>query len=162
MITFGTNPGMGIPITARRSGSGQRQDAAERESLAKALRYMDLQPGKPLLGHPIDVVFIGSCTNGRITDLRDAASMLKGRKVSPSVRTLVVPGSQEVKRQAEAEGLDKIFRDGRRRVARVGLLDVHRHERRPAAARASTASPPATGTSRAGRARAAAPSWPAR
>jgi 3-isopropylmalate/(R)-2-methylmalate dehydratase large subunit len=83
----------------------------ERDSLTKALRYMDLQPGKPLLGHPIQVVFIGSCTNGRLNDLRDAARILKGRKVNPGVRTLIVPGSQEVKRIAEAEGLDKIFRD---------------------------------------------------
>jgi len=72
---------------------------------------MDLQPGEPLLGKPIDVVFIGSCTNGRLSDLRQAASVMKGRKVSPRVRMLVVPGSQEVKRQAEQEGLAKIFID---------------------------------------------------
>jgi 3-isopropylmalate/(R)-2-methylmalate dehydratase large subunit len=82
----------------------------ERESLAKALRYMDLQPGKRLAGHPVQVVFIGSCTNGRISDLRAAAAVLKGRKVHAGVRTMVVPGSQQVKRQAEAEGLDQIFR----------------------------------------------------
>jgi 3-isopropylmalate/(R)-2-methylmalate dehydratase large subunit len=70
---------------------------------------MDLQPGKPLAGHPIQVVFIGSCTNGRMTDLRDAAKVFRGRKVHPGVRTLVVPGSQVLKRQAEAEGLDRIF-----------------------------------------------------
>ncbi|MCL6505659.1 MAG: 3-isopropylmalate dehydratase large subunit [Bryobacteraceae bacterium] len=110
MITFGTNPGMGIPITAPVPDPALASDPLERESLVKALRYMDLQPGKPLLGHPINVVFIGSCTNSRITDLRAAASILKGRKVSPNVRVLVVPGSQQVKRQAEAEGLDAIFR----------------------------------------------------
>ncbi|MCL6547002.1 MAG: 3-isopropylmalate dehydratase large subunit, partial [Bryobacteraceae bacterium] len=111
MITFGTSPGMGIPISAPIPDPADVRDPVERESLAKALRYMDLQPGKPLLGHPVQVVFIGSCTNGRLTDLREAASILKGRKVHPSVRVLVVPGSQNVKRQAEAEGLDRIFRE---------------------------------------------------
>jgi 3-isopropylmalate/(R)-2-methylmalate dehydratase large subunit len=111
MITFGTSPGMGIPVSARIPDPANSTNASERESLAKALRYMDLQPGKPLVGHPIQVVFIGSCTNGRLTDLRDAASVMKGRKVSPGVRALIVPGSQQVKRQAEAEGLDRIFRD---------------------------------------------------
>ena len=111
MITFGTSPGMGIPISAAIPDPANAKDAADRDSLAKALRYMDLQPGKPLAGQPIQVVFIGSCTNGRINDLRDAASILKGRKVKPGVRALIVPGSQAVKRQAEAEGLDKIFRD---------------------------------------------------
>jgi 3-isopropylmalate/(R)-2-methylmalate dehydratase large subunit len=72
---------------------------------------MDLQPGRPLLGHAIDVVFIGSCTNSRITDLRQAATLLKGRKVKNSVRLMVVPGSQMVKKQAEAEGLDRIFKE---------------------------------------------------
>jgi 3-isopropylmalate/(R)-2-methylmalate dehydratase large subunit len=111
MITYGTSPGMGIPVTAPIPDPASAKNALERDSIAKALRYMDLQPGKPLTGHPIQVVFIGSCTNGRLSDLRDAASILKGRKVSPKVRTLVVPGSQEVKRLAEAEGLDQIFRD---------------------------------------------------
>jgi 3-isopropylmalate/(R)-2-methylmalate dehydratase large subunit len=72
---------------------------------------MDLPAGQPLLGHPVNVVFIGSCTNSRISDLRIAASVLKGRKVNPNVRVLVVPGSQQVKEQAQAEGLDQIFRD---------------------------------------------------
>jgi 3-isopropylmalate/(R)-2-methylmalate dehydratase large subunit len=83
----------------------------ERDSLSKALRYMDLPAGKPLLGHPVDVVFIGSCTNSRMSDLRGAASILKGRKVSPNVRVMVVPGSQVIKEQAQAEGLDAIFKD---------------------------------------------------
>ncbi len=110
MITFGTNPGMGIPITAAVPDPAAA-GPAERETLAKALRYMDLEPGKPLLGHPVDVVFIGSCTNSRLTDLRAAARVFQGRKVAPGVRALVVPGSQPIKRQAEAEGLDKIFRE---------------------------------------------------
>ena len=111
MITFGTNPGMGIPITAAVPNPGDVTDPLERDSLAKALRYMDLAPGKPLLGHPVNVVFIGSCTNSRISDLRSAAKILRGRKVHPGVRVLVVPGSQQVKAQAQAEGLDQIFRD---------------------------------------------------
>src|SRR6202521_3645033 len=82
----------------------------ERDGIAKALKYMGLEGGTLLVGHPIDVVFIGSCTNSRISDLRTAAGLLKGRKVSPKVRVMVVPGSQEVKRQAEAEGLPEIFR----------------------------------------------------
>jgi len=111
MITYGTSPGMGMPVTAAVPDPAKAKDAAERDSLAKALRYMDLPPGRPLLGHPIQVVFIGSCTNGRLKDLRDAALVLKGRKVHPGVRALIVPGSQQVKRIAEAEGLDKIFRE---------------------------------------------------
>lgn len=110
MITWGTNPGMGIPITGVIPHATEGADAMERESLAKALAYMGLEGGKPLLGRPIDVVFIGSCTNSRITDLRAAAAVLKGRKVNPKVRTMVVPGSQEVKRQAIAEGLPDVFR----------------------------------------------------
>jgi 3-isopropylmalate/(R)-2-methylmalate dehydratase large subunit len=111
MITFGNNPGMGMPITGTVPDPAGVADAMERETLAKALRYMDLEPGKPLLGHPVDVVFIGSCTNSRMPDLRAAASVFKGRKVNPKVRVLVVPGSQPIKRQAEAEGLDRIFRE---------------------------------------------------
>jgi 3-isopropylmalate/(R)-2-methylmalate dehydratase large subunit len=111
MITFGTNPGMGIAITAPVPDPADVSDSVERDSLSKALRYMDLPAGKPLLGHPVNVVFIGSCTNSRMSDLRGAASILKGRKVSPNVRVMVVPGSQVIKEQAQAEGLDTIFKD---------------------------------------------------
>jgi 3-isopropylmalate/(R)-2-methylmalate dehydratase large subunit len=111
MITFGTNPGMGIPISGAVPEPGSIADPIERESLKKALSYMALEAGKPLAGHPIDVVFVGSCTNSRISDLRAAAGVLKGRKVNPKVRVMVVPGSQQVKHQAEAEGLDRIFLD---------------------------------------------------
>ena len=111
MVTFGTNPGMGIPISAAIPDPANVSDPIEKSDLIKALKYMDLAPGKPLAGQPINVVFIGSCTNSRISDLRAAASVIKGRKVSPNVRMLVVPGSQQVKKQAEAEGLDKIFRE---------------------------------------------------
>ncbi|HEY0483298.1 MAG TPA: 3-isopropylmalate dehydratase large subunit [Kofleriaceae bacterium] len=111
MITFGTNPGMGIAVTGRVPSPADTPDAAQRASLDKALHYMDLAPGEPLLGHAIDVVFIGSCTNARIADLRAAAGVMAGRRVADGVRALVVPGSKAVKRQAEREGLDQVFRD---------------------------------------------------
>jgi len=111
MLTYGTNPGMGMPITGRIPDPQGLADSNQKAALEKALRYMDLRPGQSLLGHPVDVVFIGSCTNGRLADLRDAASVFKGRKVAPDVRALIVPGSGPVKRQAEAEGLDRIFRE---------------------------------------------------
>lgn len=107
MVTFGTNPSMAIPISGRVPDPNTASDPA---SVRKALDYMGLRPGQPMLGHPINVVFIGSCTNGRLEDLRLAASIFKGRRVAPHVRALVVPGSRAVKRQAEAEGLDAIFR----------------------------------------------------
>ena len=109
MITYGTNPGMGVPITQAVPEPSSLPDANQSAALRKALAYMQLEPGRPLLGHPINVVFIGSCTNSRLSDLRLAASLMKGRKVSPKVRVLVVPGSEEVKRQAEAENLREVF-----------------------------------------------------
>jgi 3-isopropylmalate/(R)-2-methylmalate dehydratase large subunit len=111
MITFGTNPGMGMAISGNVPDPAAQQDPLERESLRKALQYMNLEAGQPIAGQKIDVVFIGSCTNSRMTDLRAAASVLHGRKVNPGVRMMVVPGSQEIKRQAEAEGLDRVFRE---------------------------------------------------
>lgn len=111
MITYGNNPGMGIPITARVPDPEAIGDHHQKAALRKALQYMDLQPGKSLLGHPVDVVFIGSCTNSRIGDLRLAANMMRGKHVAENVRVMVVPGSQQVKRQAEQEGLDTIFRE---------------------------------------------------
>ncbi|MBE7544733.1 MAG: 3-isopropylmalate dehydratase large subunit [Bryobacteraceae bacterium] len=110
MITFGTNPGQGIGISQPIPDPGAVADAVERETLRKALQYMGLEAGKPLLGQPVNVVFIGSCTNSRMSDLRAAAEVLKGRKVNENVRVMVVPGSQPIKKQAEAEGLDQIFR----------------------------------------------------
>ncbi|GAB4544867.1 MAG: 3-isopropylmalate dehydratase large subunit [Anaerolineae bacterium] len=111
MITYGTNPGMGIPISAPIPDPDSIRDVSQRQAVLKALDYMALRPGTPLLGQPIDVVFIGSCTNSRISDLRQAAGLMKGRRVKEGVRVLVVPGSQQVKRQAEAEGLDRIFKE---------------------------------------------------
>jgi 3-isopropylmalate/(R)-2-methylmalate dehydratase large subunit len=109
MITYGTNPGMGIGISDPVPSPESASTESFRDGIRKALAYMGIAPGKPLLGHPLDVVFIGSCTNSRISDLRLAASVMKGRRVASRLRVLVVPGSQEVKRQAESEGLDKIF-----------------------------------------------------
>jgi 3-isopropylmalate/(R)-2-methylmalate dehydratase large subunit len=104
MITWGTNPGQAIAIDAP-------VPPAVDEAGEKALRYMQLEPGKPLNERAIDVVFVGSCTNGRISDLRQAARIFDGRRVHGGVRALIVPGSVTVKKQAEAEGLDRIFRD---------------------------------------------------
>jgi 3-isopropylmalate/(R)-2-methylmalate dehydratase large subunit len=110
MVTYGTNPGMGLPISASVPNPRDAADEQRRRGLEQALSYMDLEPGQPLLGQKVDVVFIGSCTNGRISDLRLAAAALQGRKVAEGVRMMVVPGSDEVKREAEAEGLHEIFR----------------------------------------------------
>ena len=111
MITYGTNPGMGMSIAGMIPSPDALDDRGERENAERALRYMGLVAGRPLAGTPVDVVFFGSCTNSRISDLREAASVFRGRRVANGVRALVVPGSQQVKRQAEAEGLDRIFID---------------------------------------------------
>jgi len=111
MISYGTNPGMTLPVTGRIPDPGAIADITRRSALVKALQYMGFSPGNPLLGHPVDVVFVGSCTNGRLEDLRAAAKVLRGRKVSPRVRMMAVPGSRAVKSLAEAEGLDRIFLD---------------------------------------------------
>ena len=111
MITYGTNPGMGMPISGRVPDPKDVTDANQRTSLEKALKYMGFQPGESLLGKKVDVVFIGSCTNGRIFDLRAAAGLMKGKKVADGMRVLIVPGSQAVKKQAENEGLDRIFKE---------------------------------------------------
>jgi 3-isopropylmalate/(R)-2-methylmalate dehydratase large subunit len=108
MVTWGTSPQHATSVT------GNVPEAAEsgttREAYARALHYMDLVPGQALSSLRIDAAFIGSCTNGRLSDLRSAARVLMGRKISPGIRALCVPGSSRVKRQAEAEGLDRIFR----------------------------------------------------
>ncbi|MCY4145431.1 MAG: aconitase family protein, partial [Chloroflexi bacterium] len=99
-----------MPIDGAVPAPAAEPDFNKKTALDKALAYMDLSPGQQLLGKAIDVVFIGSCTNSRITDLRQAARFIAGRKVADSVRMMVVPGSQQVKLQAESEGLDEIFR----------------------------------------------------
>jgi 3-isopropylmalate/(R)-2-methylmalate dehydratase large subunit len=109
MVTFGTNPAQGIPVTGRVPDPAAEPDAAARATLESALRYMAIRPGQPILGQPVDVVFVGSCTNGRLEDLREAARVMRGRKVR--TRTLVVAGSHAVKKAAEAEGLDQVFKE---------------------------------------------------
>jgi 3-isopropylmalate/(R)-2-methylmalate dehydratase large subunit len=108
-VTWGTNPGQAIPISGRVPAPDDYADPQERMAVTKALHYMGLTPGITLEGLPVDKVFIGSCTNGRIEDLRAAAQILNGRRVASTVQGIVVPGSVPVKIQAEAEGLDRIF-----------------------------------------------------
>ncbi len=110
MVTYGTNPGMGIPISGRIPDPKNEKDRLKRATLEKALQYMDLHPGAPVLDQPVDVVFIGSCANSRISDLRMAAKLMDGHHVAQGVRLLVVPGSESIRRQAEAEGLDQVFK----------------------------------------------------
>ena len=111
MITYGTNPGMGVAVTGRVPDPARESDLVKRSSLEKALAYMRFTPGEPMIGKKIDVVFIGSCTNSRLSDLRAAAGLMRGRKVAPGVRVLVVPGSETIRRQAEDEGLDRVFKE---------------------------------------------------
>jgi len=110
MVTYGTNPGMGIPVSGRVPSPAEAADPPARRALERALEYMALRPGQPIAGQAVDVVFLGSCTNSRISDLRLAAAALRGRRVADGVRMLVVPGSQQVKAQAEREGLHEVFR----------------------------------------------------
>ena len=104
MVTYGTNPGMGIPITSRVPAPEAQADPAARRALERALEYMDLQPGQEILGQKVDVVFVGSCTNGRISDLRLAASVLKDRKVADGVRVMIVPGLRRGEARGRARG----------------------------------------------------------
>ncbi|HYO37683.1 MAG TPA: 3-isopropylmalate dehydratase large subunit [Geodermatophilus sp.] len=108
-VTWGTNPGQGLPITGRVPDPAELADDDERRAAEQALAYMGLTPGTPLREIEVDTVFLGSCTNGRIEDLRTAAELLRGRQIDPDTRMLVVPGSIGVKLQAEAEGLDRVF-----------------------------------------------------
>ncbi|OMD34026.1 aconitase family protein, partial [Paenibacillus odorifer] len=110
-VTWGTSPGMGTDINSSVPNPADFTTENERKAAEKALEYMDLTPGTPISEIPIDYVFIGSCTNGRIEDLRAAAVVAKGHKVSEKVTAIVVPGSGRVKMQAEKEGLDKVFTD---------------------------------------------------
>ena len=109
MITYGTNPGLGIPVTSTIPALDTMADDMEKKVLAKALQYMGLEAGKPLLGMPVQHVFIGSCTNSRIEDLRMVAAVIKDKHRAESVNVMIVPGSQQVAAQVKAEGLDKIF-----------------------------------------------------
>jgi 3-isopropylmalate/(R)-2-methylmalate dehydratase large subunit len=109
MVTWGTSPDQALPINGHIPNPAEELDPARRRGMERALAYMGLTPGIPLNATPIQRAFIGSCTNARISDLRDAAKVLRGRKVAPGVRAMVVPGSSEVRRQAEVEGLDRVF-----------------------------------------------------
>jgi 3-isopropylmalate/(R)-2-methylmalate dehydratase large subunit len=111
MITYGTNPGMGMKVTDRIPTANELKELNEQVSFKKSLDYMGLEQGSPLLGKAIDYVFIGSCTNARIEDLREVASMVKGKKKASGVEVWVVPGSKQVQEQAKKEGLDKIFEE---------------------------------------------------
>ncbi|BBU23594.1 3-isopropylmalate dehydratase large subunit [Mycobacterium xenopi] len=108
-VTWGTNPGQGVPLDAAVPDPELFTDDSERQAAEKALAYMDLRPGTPMRDISVDAVFVGSCTNGRIEDLRAVAEILRGRKIAPSVRMLIVPGSMRVRAQAEAEGLGEVF-----------------------------------------------------
>ena len=110
-VTWGTNPGQGIGISGKVPEPTDIADETQRKAAEGAIEYMGLKPGTPMREIDIDAVFIGSCTNGRIEDLRAAASVIKGRKKAPKTRVMVVPGSARVRLQAEAEGLDKVFLD---------------------------------------------------
>ncbi len=110
-VSWGTNPGMVRAVTEKVPAPEEFETEAEREETERALHYMDLEPGTPIEEIALDRVFIGSCTNSRIGDLRAAAEVVAGKKVSSTVSAMVVPGSQQVRKQAEAEGLDKVFRE---------------------------------------------------
>ena len=110
-VTWGTNPGQGLPISADIPDPESIADETQRRAARRALEYMDLTPGTPLRDIKVDTVFLGSCTNGRIEDLRAAAEIVQGRSKAPGVRMLVVPASARIRLQAEAEGLDRVFKD---------------------------------------------------
>jgi 3-isopropylmalate/(R)-2-methylmalate dehydratase large subunit len=108
-VTWGTNPGQGLPLNQAVPDPASLSNPEERSAAERALVYMDLAPGTPMKSIKIDTVFLGSCTNGRIEDLRAAAEIIKGKKVAAETRMMVVPGSARVRLQAESEGLDKVF-----------------------------------------------------
>ena len=120
MITYGTNPGLGIAINGLIPIAESISDEGERKNILKALEYMGLQQGKALLGMPVQNIFIGSCTNSRIEDLRLVAGVVKGKKKSEHVKVMIVPGSQQVAAQIKAEGLDKVFEEAGFEVRQAG------------------------------------------
>ena len=120
MITYGTNPGLGICITGSVPTEESISDEGERKNLVKALEYMGLKPGQTLKGMPVQNVFIGSCTNSRIEDLRLVASVIKGKKKNENVKVMIVPGSQQVSKQLTAEGLDVIFQEAGFQIRQAG------------------------------------------
>jgi 3-isopropylmalate/(R)-2-methylmalate dehydratase large subunit len=141
-VTFGTSPDQVMAVDGILPDPMALPDGSDREKLRKALAYMALEPGTPLAGLPIDHAFVGSCTNGRIEDLRAAAAAIRGRHVSPAVRALIVPGSGAVRRQAEAEGLDRLFVAGgfEWREAGCSLCVAMNDDRLPPGARCASTS----------------------
>ncbi|SFP24965.1 3-isopropylmalate/(R)-2-methylmalate dehydratase large subunit [Amycolatopsis arida] len=140
-VTWGTNPGQGLPLGERVPDPADIPDETERLAAEKALSYMDLKPGTPLRDVAVDTVFLGSCTNGRIEDLRAAAEVLRGRRVADGVRMLVVPGSMRVRQSAEAEGLDKVFTEAGAEWRQAGCsmcLGMNPDQLRPGERSAST------------------------
>ena len=123
-VTWGTNPSMGSGITAHVPYADDFRIESDKEALKKALAYMGLEEGAPLTSIEIQHVFIGSCTNARLSDLRAAAKVIEGKKVHPSVTAIVVPGSRTVKKQAEEEGLDQVFIEAGFRMAGIRLQYV--------------------------------------
>ena len=150
-VTWGINPGQSVGVSDRLP---RPVDLApqERAGVEEALEFMGWQAGQPIAGTKIDVAFVGSCTNGRLSDLREAARMVRGHRVAPHVRALVVPGSQAVRLAAEREGLHEVFQRVRLRLARRRLLHVPGDEPRSARTAAKSARRRPTAISRAARA----------
>jgi 3-isopropylmalate/(R)-2-methylmalate dehydratase large subunit len=120
MITYGTNPGLGIGVTKNVPTAADMQDEGEQKNLEKALQYMGLKAGQSLIGMPVQHVFIGSCTNSRIEDLRLVAALVKGKTKNPDVQVMIVPGSQKVAKQVIQEGLDLIFKEAGFEIRQAG------------------------------------------
>ena len=165
-VTWGTSPGMTTFIDSKVPSPEDALSDADRKSFARALEYMDLQPGTPMEQIKIDTVFLGSCTNGRIEDLRAAASIVRGNHIASGIRAMVVPGSQHVKKTSRRRRPRPHLPHRRLRVARARLQHVPRHEPPTSSPPANAAPPPATATSKAARAAAgrthhsSAPKWP--
>ncbi|MEY3714472.1 MAG: 3-isopropylmalate/(R)-2-methylmalate dehydratase large subunit, partial [Actinomycetota bacterium] len=130
-VTWGTNPGQGVPLNETVPNPESFNDPEERTAAQRALEYMGLEAGTPMKKIKVDTVFLGSCTNGRIEDLRAAAAIIKGKKISNSLRMLVVPGSARVRLQAESEGLDKVFIEALGIECVIGIYDWERTIKQP-------------------------------
>ena len=161
-VTWGISPEHVIGVDGHVPDPAEITDPARRTAIETALDYMGLKAGAPIMGTPVDWVFIGSCTNSRLSDLRAAAAIARGRKVAPGVRAWVVPGSETVKREAMAEGLGQTLHGGRLRMARARLLDVSCRQWRDRRARPAFGARHPTAISSAGRGRVPAPIWQAR
>ena len=158
-VTWGTNPGQGVPLGAEVPDPEIFAEESDRTAAQKALEYMALKPGQKMRDISVDTVFLGSCTNGRIEDLRAAAEVIKGYHVADHVRMLVVPGSARVRLASRVRGSGRDLQRSRGGVACGRLLDVSGHEPGPARRRASVRRRHRTATSRAGRARAGGRTW---